>query len=218
MPTNPESFSTPASTDDLLPTRRSLIGRLKDWRDDVSWQQFFDTYWRLIYGVALKAGLPPAEAEEVVQETILSVAKAMPHFRYDPLRGSFKGWLLQLTGWRITNHFHRRLRGRTSPANSLEHEALDGAVPDPAFAVPPELERLWETEWEENLVRTAFDRIREQVSPRHFQIFDLYVRKGRPAKEVCRFLGVSMAQVYLAKHRVGRMIQKEVERLHARLL
>jgi RNA polymerase sigma-70 factor (ECF subfamily) len=98
-----DSNATAPGTDDLLPTRPSLLGRLKDWRDDRSWQEFFDIYWRLIYGVARKAGLSSSEADEVVQETMLTVAKKMKDFRYDPARGSFKGWLLQLTGWRIAS-------------------------------------------------------------------------------------------------------------------
>src|SRR2546426_12491692 len=87
--------------DPLIPTRATLLQRLKDWQDQPSWQEFFDTYWRLIYGVARKAGLTESEAEDVVQETMFSVAKHMPSFKYDPAIGSFKGWLLTLTRWRI---------------------------------------------------------------------------------------------------------------------
>src|SRR2546428_142693 len=55
-------------------------------------QRFFDIYWRLIYGVALRAGLTDAEAQDVVQETVISVAKHLPGFRYDPKVCSFKTW------------------------------------------------------------------------------------------------------------------------------
>ena len=220
MATTPEPLGAQPGTDDLLPTRRSLLGRLKDWRDDASWQEFFDTYWRLIYSVALKAGLSPVEAEEVVQDTVLSVAKAMRDFRYDPQRGSFKGWLLQLTGWRITNHFNRRsargVRGENPPPGDASD--AEAATPAPTFAVAPELERLWEAEWEENLMHAALQRVRAQVNPKQFQIFDLYVLKHKPAKEVQQFLGVSTTEVYLAKHRVGRLIRKEAARLRERLL
>jgi len=63
------------SMEQPIPTRQSLLGRLKDWNDQESWQVFFDTYWRLIYNTAMKAGLNDAEAQDVVQETILSVSK-----------------------------------------------------------------------------------------------------------------------------------------------
>ncbi len=48
--------------DEFLPTRKSLLSRLKNWDDSQSWREFFDTYWSLIYGVAIKGGLSDAEA------------------------------------------------------------------------------------------------------------------------------------------------------------
>src|ERR1041385_7606531 len=95
-------------TDDLMPTRASLIARLKNWQDHSSWQDFFDTYWKLIYGIARKSGLTEPEAQDVVQETMVSVAKHMPTFKYGPAIGSFKAWLLTLTRWRIADQLRKR--------------------------------------------------------------------------------------------------------------
>ena len=61
--------------EDPIPTRYTLLSRLEDRGDQDSWKDFFDTYWRLIYSVALKSGLTEAEAQDVVQETIISVAR-----------------------------------------------------------------------------------------------------------------------------------------------
>ena len=72
---------------EFIPTRRSLLGRLKNWDDLASWQEFFDTYARLIHRVAVKAGLNDAEAQDVVQETIIIVARKIPGFKYDPALG-----------------------------------------------------------------------------------------------------------------------------------
>jgi len=43
-------------TRDLLATRWSLLRRLQGRDDQQSWQEFFDTYWRLIHSVALSEG------------------------------------------------------------------------------------------------------------------------------------------------------------------
>ena len=59
----------------LVATRRSLVNRLANWDDQRRWQEFFDTYWKLIYSAARKSGLTDAEAQEVVQETVITVAK-----------------------------------------------------------------------------------------------------------------------------------------------
>src|SRR5258707_14472824 len=95
---------------ELLPTRQSLLSRLKDRKDENSWKVFFDTYWKFIYNVGIKSGLSQHEAQDVVQETVISVMKAMPSFSYDPANGSFKQWLLQLTSWPGKGEISRRTR------------------------------------------------------------------------------------------------------------
>ena len=88
-----------------------FLSRLRSWRDEESWQEFFDTYGRLIYRMAMKAGLSDAEAQDVVQETIILVARKMPGFKYDPAIGSFKSWLRLLTRRRIEKQLKKRLPG-----------------------------------------------------------------------------------------------------------
>src|SRR2546426_3422980 len=95
--------------DECIPTRRSLLTRLKNLDDQGSWKDFFDTYAKLIYRVATKAGLTDAEAQDVVQETVIIVAKKIPGFKYDPAIGSFKSWLLLITRRRIEKQLKKRL-------------------------------------------------------------------------------------------------------------
>src|SRR5438477_4723460 len=94
--------------DSFIPTRKSLLTRLKNWDDQEGWKEFFETYWRLICSVANKSGFNDAEAQDIVQETVISVAKKMRRFKYDPAIGSFKAWLLLVTRSRIAEHFRRK--------------------------------------------------------------------------------------------------------------
>jgi RNA polymerase sigma factor (sigma-70 family) len=191
------------------PTRASLIGRLKDWDDQAGWQEFFDTYWRLIYGTALKAGLSDAEAQDVVQDTILTVAKAMPAFDYDPARGSFKSWLRKTTHWRIRDHWRRRSRHPAAerPAEDDSRTPAVERIPDPASLEP---DAAWEADWQQNFMDSAIERVKHQVKPQQYQLFDCYVVKGWPMKELTQKLHVSMAQVYFAKLKITGLIQKEL--------
>ena len=91
-------------------TRAGLLHQLKDWQDHDAWTEFFETYWRLIYRVALRAGLSNTEAEEVVQETVVAVARRMPTFEYDRSK-SFESWLLQIT--------HRRIVDQSPPTTAM---------------------------------------------------------------------------------------------------
>jgi RNA polymerase sigma-70 factor (ECF subfamily) len=83
-------------------------------------------------------------------------------------------------------------------------------VADPAGV---ELERLWDQEWQATVLATASENAKRQVDSKQWQIFDLYVLKNWPPREVARALGVSIARVYLAKHRVSAVVRKEVEKL-----
>jgi RNA polymerase sigma-70 factor (ECF subfamily) len=191
---------------------------LKNWDDQQSWRVFFDTYWGLIYHVALKAGLTEAEAQDVVQETIISVSKQMPTFEYDAANGSFKGWLLRLTQWRIADQFRKRQRGikrgEPGPSTSTGTATIE-RVPDPAG---PALEALWNQEWESNLMRAALARVKRKVKAKQYQIFDFAVLKGWPVSEVARTLGVNSGMVYVTKHRLSRLMQKEIARLRSKLI
>jgi RNA polymerase sigma factor (sigma-70 family) len=196
----------------LLATRRSLVDRLGNWDDQRRWQDFFDTYWKLIYSAAQKSGLSDAEAQEVVQETVITVAKKIDKLRYDPALGSFKGWLLQITRWRIADQFRKRDSVQT------QRERLDDDPKTATIERLPDLnvvdlDVLWEREWQENLFDAAIARVKKKVDPKQFQIFDCYVRKEWPAQKVAAQLRVSVGQVYLARHRVSALIKKEVKTL-----
>jgi len=208
--------------EDLVQTRWSLIQRLKDQDDQESWREFFETYWRLIYSVASKSGLTHAEAEEVVQETILSVCRKMPEFRADPAAGSFKSWLLTLTRWRIGDQFRKRARAEalrhhksaTPDPASDPSTATEERVPDPGGNV---LEAVWNEEWEANLLENALEKLKAQVKPKHYQIFYLLAVKEQPPSQVAKTLGVNIGQVYLVKHRVGGLFKKALKEAEAKL-
>src|SRR5688572_16645845 len=139
------------STDEFLPTRKSLLTRLKNWDDQEGWREFFETYWRLIYRVAIKAGFNDAEAQDIVQETILAVAKKMRGFKYDPTVGSFKSWLLLNVRSRIAEHWRKRHRGIAAVTTTASDEMWLNALENVADAMPVNLDALWEEEWEKNL-------------------------------------------------------------------
>jgi RNA polymerase sigma factor (sigma-70 family) len=200
--------------EELLPTRHSLLARLRDWEDQASWREFFDTYWKFIYGVAIRSGLSDQEAEDVVQETVLSVAKKMPEFVYDPARCSFKGWLMHVTRLRIIDQLRRRQpafqQAPRGDADSRRTPTVE-RVPDAAAAV--QQDATWDEEWERNLVDAAMERVKLRVKPEHFQIFYLSAVKGLGTGEVARMLQVSIGQVYLVRHRVAKEVKREVARL-----
>ena len=207
-------MATNENADELIPTRRSLLGRLRNWDDQESWRIFFETYWRLIYQVALKAGLSDAEAQDVVQETVISVFKKMPGFEYREHNGSFKSWLLKLTSWRIADQF--RKRKSAALVQPLEDGTSTETVPAGQIADPSsELQAAWDADWEQNRMLAAIQRVKTRVNSKAYQMFDLLVFKEWPVSRVARAFRVNPARVYLAKHRVTNLIKQEIRKLHA---
>ena len=119
-----------------------------------------------IYGVGRKAGLTDAEAQDVVQDTLLSIAKHMPTFKYDPAIGSFKAWLLVKTRWCTFDQFRKRgpvapfqpLPGDTTTTTDLVEKVIDSAAGQV-------LEALWEAEWEKKLAEAAIAKVKPGHDP-----------------------------------------------------
>ena len=202
-------------TDSFLPTRQSLLSRLRDCQDQAGWREFFDSYWRLIYNVARKAGLQDAEAQDVVQNTFIYLTRKMPNFRYDPARGSFKSWLRVVTRSRISVYRRREKADEKFIREPLP--GLSGELGDPLEEIADPggdaLDEVWQREWEENLLQTALRRVRARVSAQQLLIFRLASQEDLSLNQVAKKLHVSLPQVYLARHRVGRLFKAEVQRL-----
>ena len=198
--------------DGLVRTRATLLGRMKNLDDQASWQEFFEIYWPLIYGVARKAGLNDAEAQDVVQETMVAVSKHMPQFSYDPAIGTFKAWLLTLTRWRIVDQF--RKRGPISPHQAHpDDSARTGTLDRMADEKTSDWTAIWETDWQKTLLTAAMARVKRHLDPQKFQIFDFYVNREWPPDKVAQTFNVAVNQVYLVKNRVTEMLREEVQRL-----
>lgn len=199
-------------------TSESLLERVRDWDDAASWQQFFTTYHRVIFSLAIKSGLNATEAEDVAQNTMIAVADRIRGFEYDRAAGSFKNWLRFQARARIKEHWERRQREqsvfRTTPGQPSRDrtstvERYPDAQNDPGLC----LDRTWE----EALAETALARVKASVAPKHFQMFDLYVMKQWPLRRISRTLGVSAAQVYLVKSRVSFLLKRQARQVQAQL-
>lgn len=210
------------SAPDSLPTRHSLLNRIKDLGDDASWRDFFETYWELIYNLARKAGLTDAEAQDVVQETVIAVSRNIAGFRTGAEHGSFKAWLLQQTRWRIADQFRKRDKfGRSSgpgtadrhrpqPTDDQTGTATVNRIPDPTTL---DTDASWDAEWEKHLLYVALERLKAKVSVKQYQMFDLHALQGLSANETARAVGASAMAVHMATSRTRRLLRREVLRL-----
>ena len=194
----------------LLETRSSLIQRLKATINGESWEEFFHTYWELIYNVARRAGLSEADAQDIVQETVLKVHNSLDRFEYNRKRGTFKGWLRTVTRSRLNDFFKKQQR---RPALNQPLEPAGDELQNLEDPKGPEIEKIWDEEWSKNLIQCALNRTKKLTSPKQFQIFKCHYIDEWTVRETCRTLGVNAAQVYMAKQRVGKIFREAIETL-----
>jgi len=140
----------------------------------------------------------------------------MPQFRYDPAKGSFKNWLLLITRRRIQDHLRQYYRAERLTNAGQIGPAQEATVPDAGPSPDAIIEATWEQEWRENIFQAALATVRQQVKPKHFQVFDCCVLQNLPPRQVARMLGLSAAQTYLAKHRVSAAVKRAASEIESR--
>src|SRR5262245_48634262 len=190
-------------------TRASLLVRIRDGRDHEAWQQFVRLYAPVVYGFARHRGLQDADAADVMQDVMRSVAGAATRLNYDPARGSFRGWLYTVSRNKIFSflqaHRHKLGRGTGDSGARAQLEAV--ASPE------RELAASWDEEYERNLAALAMQRIRDEVQPATWQAFWQTAVEGRNGREAGAALGMSAGAVYVARSRVLARLKEEVQRL-----
>jgi len=198
--------------DQIYATRSTLLVRLKDLDNQQAWQEFFDVYWTLLFNFARRAGLNESDAEEVVMDTVETVARKIEDFEYNRQTGRFKSWLLTIVRFKLGDRFRKKKRQAEKGEVASLDEIAEGQVMD---ADAPELEKIWDAEWQKRMIDMALERVKQLVGHKQYQIFHCYVIQEQAAEDVAEFLEVSKAQVYVAKNRVGKIFEAELKLLAA---
>lgn len=182
-------------------THATLLARLSSGQDPAAWAEFCDRYSELIRGFAHRHGFQPADCDEVVQDTLLALSRAMPGFRYDPERGRFRAYLKTVA----LHEIFRRTRQRSGVVNLENVECLADQTSD-----DPHFEQMWEAEWRQYHLRQAMRVIEMEFSEKDRAAFQDYALGGRDAADVAVSLQMSVDQVYQAKSRILKRLSEVI--------
>jgi len=194
----------------MITTNESLLGRLRADNADHAWREFFDAYWGAILRYARKLGLSEAQAEEVLQETMVALMRLLPRFVYDRRKGRFRNFLLTIVHRKSLATLQRAARNR----EVRWHEAMDLAPPGTSREEPG-ADGEAKARWRDSLMEEAIRRLRAapRLGENSFEVFEAYVLQGEPAAEVARKFGLSENAVYQVRNRLLRRLRIEVARL-----
>jgi len=199
---------------DPLKTRLSLIEKLRDQSDQESWERFYDNYSPLLFRFSRSLGMTASEAEDLVQETVISVSKSIANYRYEPIKCSFKGWLFMIIKRRLIDLRRSQSRRKNQLHDSLDQQEKDidkHNLVDSGNSSPDQ--ELWESDWELFVRERAYETLKKTAKIEHLQIFDLSVNKGLEVAEISKFMEISTARVYLILHRMRKTLKKERQTL-----
>jgi len=186
-------------------TRMTFLMRLRDRADSLTWEQFNERYGELLYRYARKRGASHDDAEDIVQEVVMNLFKAMDGFEYDVRKGRFRGYLRTA----VVHAMGRRAQKDARQAKPLDPHAFDFIQADKDSSA----DARWEQEWRLHRLRWALRKVASEFEPGTLQAFELHALRGVNVDEAAQQLGMSKASVYQAKSRVLRRVKEQLEAL-----
>lgn len=193
-----------ASTSRTSPT---LLGRLRqNPTDQEGWALFVRRYGPRIYGWCRRWNLQDADADDVTQLVLATLAQKMSGFTYDPTR-SFRAWLKTIAQHAWSDFMAGKQRAGLGSADSHVAELLQ------SVEARDDLVARLDAEFDHELLEEALARARLRVEPHTFEAFQLTAVAGMSGADAARQLGLPVATVFKAKSRVRKLVRDELRRL-----
>lgn len=188
-----------------LDTRHSLLMRVGDPADGQAWGEFWALYQPVVYRMARQFGLQDADAQDLTQDVMAAVARAIPSWQPDSTRGKFRTWLYTV----VRNKTIAALR-RQRPG---DRGTGDTQILNNVEARPIEAADAFELEVRRTAFQQAAERVRPQVQSATWEAFYRTSVLNRTIEETAKELGLSIGSVYAARSRVLARLRTEIEGL-----
>lgn len=193
----------------LPDTRASLLVRLPDAADVKAWDEFVAVYGPLVYRLARRHGLQPADADDLVQEVLTAISKSIESWLANPLekRGPFRAWLFRIARNVAINFLTRR-----------KHRPLGAGGSDVAYLLQQHVDPNdgevdeFDLEYRREVFRWAADQIRGSVTEKNWQAFWRTTIDDQPIGAVANELGMSVGNAYIARSRIMARLRELVRR------
>ncbi len=193
--------------DDVPDTRDSLLIRIADPCDQGAWEQFARIYRPVVYNVARMRGLQDADAQDVAQQVLIAVARALPTWERRDESTRFRHWLCRIARNAAVNMLTRQPRDRAVGGDDIRAEVqvdnkLDGG-----------LDSQLEREYRRQLFRKAAERVRSRADAITWQAFAITMIDGLSIPDAAAQLNRSEAVIYAARSRIIRRLRDAVKQL-----
>lgn len=191
-----------------IDAERELVRRARKG-DFEAFEALVARYERRVYALALRMVRHRQDAEEVVQQTFLSVIEHLADFREE---ASFYTWLMRIA----TNHALALLRRRANRAtvtlrDDVASEDDGGPTPRPEFIAqwretPDEIAQRRE-------IRQVLDQALDELGEKYRLVFLLRDVEGLSTAETAEALGITEANVKVRLLRARLMLREKLTRM-----
>jgi RNA polymerase sigma factor (sigma-70 family) len=199
-----------------IPTQITLLNRLKNQGAAQDWEQFYRIYAGPIFGLARQFGLDPNAAQDVVQETMMALTKALLTFDYDPAKGKFRGWLWRLVRNKTQEAWRRSKKHEATSLDQKDHGSQIAQINQLKSNDLPADEML-EKAWRLQLVHSGMKILTQtpQISKRNLDIFRAVSIEGRDPNEVAVQFETNLNNIKQIRHRMTERLTEIVTGLQA---
>lgn len=188
-------------------TRASLLLQLRSKSDQAAWNEFVSTYRPVIYRIARRRNLQDADAQDLTQKVLVSVAGSIQNWEKRDSKTRFRHWLRKIVKNAILKELSRSPRDRAMGGSNVQ--TLLGDLPNSEES----LERDLQLEYQREIYVQAAAVVRTEVAAETWNVFQLSVVKRIPIDEVASRVGKSVGAAYAARGRVMNRLQQTVERI-----
>ena len=178
--------------------------------ESAAWREFVDLYSPMILDWCRQLGLPHSDASDALQELLIKLLRVMKEFEYDPNQGSFRSWLKTVTS-NLVRDLQRSQRSGDLGSGDTKIQQYLSQLQDPA--ADQKLSQIFQRQYEQELVAIAEQRVQQRVEPKNWEAYCLYAIEQQQAKDVAAKLKIPIAEVYVAKSRITKMMREEVSKM-----
>ncbi len=203
----------------------TILARVK-LHEDQAWDRLFAVWNPIVYDWCRRKGVPPHDAEDIVQNVFLKVARTIHAFE----RQSFRRWIGRIAANAIADYYRNRahrpvafggsgswIKNLPDAAGQQQAERVEDARRNPQESgspgEPDDMEESAERRADWLIVHQLLEVIRDDFQEHTFQAFWRTAVDGRSAVDVADELGMTPEAVRAARYRVLKRLREELEEM-----
>lgn len=180
-------------------TRSSVLKAVADTQNEAAWRRLFDLYAGFVFSIARSKGLSIADADDVVQNVFVDLARNLPKFEYDRSKGRFRSYLTGLVHWRVTDKLRSGKRDADLKTGFVDENRNVVVEDDGGFS---------EREWQAAAMEEALRRMKRDVNADHYAAFVASAIEGQDTETVIRLYGISRDNLYQIRKRFTEKLRE----------